>query len=61
MNDFLLHTFYGEELLATRSTPKKENQLLSAFRECVFSIFLATLHNGILSSNLNLKSCRVVF
>jgi hypothetical protein len=36
--------FYGEELLAPRSTPKLEDHPLSAVRDCLFSIFAATLH-----------------
>jgi len=38
--------FYGEELLALRPTPKLEDHPLSAFRDCLFSIFAATLHIG---------------
>jgi hypothetical protein len=34
-------TFYGEELLAPRPTPKQEDHLLSAVRDCIFA---ATLH-----------------
>jgi hypothetical protein len=33
--------FYGEELLAPRPTPKLEDHLLSAVRDCIFA---ATLH-----------------
>jgi len=36
--------FYGEELLATRPTPKLEDRLLSAVCDCLFHIFPATLH-----------------
>jgi hypothetical protein len=36
--------FYCEELLAPRPTPKLEDHPLSAFRDCLFSIFIATLH-----------------
>jgi hypothetical protein len=36
--------FYGEELLATRSTPKLEDHPLSAVRDFLFNIFAATLH-----------------
>jgi hypothetical protein len=36
--------FYGEELLAPRSTPKLEDHPLSAVCDCLFSIFAATLH-----------------
>jgi hypothetical protein len=35
--------FYGEELLAPRPTPKLEDHFLSAVRDCLFSIFAATL------------------
>jgi hypothetical protein len=35
--------FYGEELLAPRPTPKLEDHLLSAVRDCLFNIFAATL------------------
>jgi len=38
--------FYGEELLATRPTPKLEDHPLSAVRDCLFNIFAATLHTG---------------
>jgi len=38
--------FYGEELLAPHPTPKQEDQLLSAVRDCLFNIFAATLHIG---------------
>jgi hypothetical protein len=37
--------FYGEELLAPRSTPKLEDHLLSAVRDCLFGIFAAGLQN----------------
>jgi hypothetical protein len=36
--------FYGDELLAPRRTSKLEDHPLSAVRECLFSIFAATLH-----------------
>jgi hypothetical protein len=36
--------FYHEELLAHRPTPKLEDRLLSAVRDCLLSIFAATLH-----------------
>ena len=32
-------SFYGEELLASRPTPKLEDHLVSAVRECLFNIF----------------------
>jgi hypothetical protein len=37
-------TFYGEELLAPRPTPKLEDHPLSAVRDCLFNTFAATLH-----------------
>jgi hypothetical protein len=37
--------FYGEELLASRPTPKLEDHPLSAVRDCLFNVFDATLHN----------------
>ena len=39
-----LLSFYGEELLAPRPTPKLEDHPLSAVCDCLFSIFVATLH-----------------
>jgi hypothetical protein len=36
--------FYGEELLAPRPTAKLEDHPLLAVRDCLFSIFAATLH-----------------
>jgi hypothetical protein len=36
--------FYDEELLAQRPNPKLEDHTLSAVRDCLFSIFAATLH-----------------
>ena len=38
--------FFGEELLAPRPTPKLEENILSAVRDCLFNIFAATLQNG---------------
>jgi hypothetical protein len=35
---------YGEELLASRPTPKLEDHSLSAVRDCLFNVFAATLH-----------------
>jgi len=37
-------SFYREEQLASRPTPKVEYHPLSAFRCCIFNIFAATLH-----------------
>jgi hypothetical protein len=36
--------FYGEELLASRPTPKLEGHPLSGVRDCLFNVFAATLH-----------------
>jgi hypothetical protein len=36
--------FYGEELLAPHATPKLENHPLSAVRDWLFNIFVATVH-----------------
>jgi hypothetical protein len=36
--------FYGKELLVPRSTPKLEDNRLSVDRDCLFNIFVATLH-----------------
>ena len=52
--------FYGEELLATRPTPKLEDHPLSAVRDCLFNIFTATLHIGGCSSIRNLRTCHAV-
>jgi hypothetical protein len=38
--------FYGEELLAPRSTPSLEDHPLWAVRDCLFSIFAATSISG---------------
>jgi hypothetical protein len=38
--------FYGEELLVPRPTPKLEDHPLSAARDCLFNLFVATLHIG---------------
>jgi hypothetical protein len=38
-------TFYDEELLATRPTPKLDDHPLSAVRYCLFNIFAASLYN----------------
>jgi hypothetical protein len=39
-----LAIFYGEELLASRPTPKLEDHFLSAVRGCLFNVFAATLY-----------------
>jgi hypothetical protein len=40
--------FYGERLLAPRPTPKLEDHPSSAVHGCLFNIFTATLHIGVL-------------
>ena len=52
--------FYSEELLAPRPTPKLEDHLLSAVRNCLFHIFAATLHIGGRSSIHNLRTRHAV-
>jgi hypothetical protein len=53
-------SFYGEELLAPRPTPKLEDHPFSAVRDCLFNIFAATLHIAGRSSISNLRTCHVV-
>jgi len=53
-------SFYGEELLATRPTPKLEHHPLSAVRDCLFNTFAAALHIGGSSSIYNLRTCHAV-
>ena len=48
-------SFYGEELLAPRPTPKLEDHPLSALCDCLFNIFTATLHIGGCSFICNLR------
>jgi len=36
-------SFYGEELLVSRPTPKLEGHNLSALRDCLFGVLVATL------------------
>jgi hypothetical protein len=53
--------FYGEELLAPRPTPKLEDHLLSAVRDCLFNIFAATLHTWrVFPPSANLRTCHAV-
>jgi len=47
--------FYGEELLASRSSPKLEDRPLLAVFDCFFNVFAATLHIGGCSSICNLR------
>ena len=49
-------TFYGEKLLAPRPKPKPDYHPLSAVRDCLFNIFVATLHTGGRSSIRNLRT-----
>jgi hypothetical protein len=46
------HLFYGEELLAPRTTLKLEDRPLSFVRGCLFYIFAPTLHCWRLSLHL---------
>ena len=52
--------FYGEKLLAPRPTPKLEDHLLSAVRDCLFNLFAAAFHTGGHSSIRNLRMRRAV-
>jgi len=52
--------FYGEELLAPRPTTKLEDHPLSAVRDCLFNIFVATLHIGGRSSIRKLRTRHAV-
>jgi len=52
--------FYGEELFAPRRTPKLEDRSLSAVRDCLFSIFAASLHIAGRSSIYNLRTRHAV-
>jgi len=52
--------FYGEELLAPRSSPKLEDNALLAVHDCLFNIFTATLHIGGRSSIRNLRTHHAV-
>jgi hypothetical protein len=47
---------YGEELLATRATPKLEDYILSPVRDCLFKIFATTIHTGGRSSIRNMRT-----
>jgi hypothetical protein len=53
-------TFYGEELLAPRPTPKLEDHSLSGVRDCLFNIFADTHCFGGRSSVRNLKTRHAV-
>ena len=49
-------SFYGEELLAPRPTPKLEDNPLLAVHDFLFNIFAAPLHIGGRSSIRNLRT-----
>jgi len=53
-------TFYSEELLAPRPTPKLEDYPLWAVCDCLFNTFAATLHIGSCSSIRNLRTCHAM-
>jgi hypothetical protein len=52
--------FYGEEFLARRPTPKLEDHPVSAVRDCLFTIFAATIHMGDRSSIRKLRKRHAV-
>ena len=52
--------FYGDELLASRPTPKLEDHPFSAVRDCLFDLFAATLHIGGRSSIRNPRTRHAV-
>jgi hypothetical protein len=53
-------TFYGEELSTPLPTPNLEDYPLSDVCDCLFNIFLATLHIGGRSSIRNLRTLHAV-
>ena len=53
-------SFDGEELLVLRLTPKLDDHSVSAVRNCLFNIFVVTLHIGGRSSILNLRTRHAV-
>jgi len=53
-------SFYGEELLAPRPTPKLEDHTLLVVHGCLFNIFAATLQIGGRSSIRKLKTCHAM-
>jgi hypothetical protein len=53
-------SFYGEESLAPRPTPKLEDHPLPAVHDCLFDIFAASLHIGGRSSIRNQRICLAV-
>ena len=52
--------FYREGFLAPRPIPKLEDHLLSAVHDCLFNLFVATLHIGGRSSIRNLRTRHAV-
>jgi hypothetical protein len=52
--------FYSEELLPRRPTPKLEDHPFSAVRDCLFSLFAATLHIGDRSYIRNIRTRHAV-
>jgi len=55
---FNMISFYGEESLAPRPTPKMEDHPLSAVRDCVFNIFAPTLYRPFLQPQPEDAPCR---
>jgi len=53
---FLNNVFYREGLLAPPPTPKLEDHLSSAVRDCLFNLFAATFLIGGCSSIRNLRT-----
>jgi hypothetical protein len=53
-------SFYGEDLLAPRPTPKLEDTPLSAVHDRLFYIFVAALHIGGHCSIYNLRTCHTI-
>jgi hypothetical protein len=53
-------SFYCEELLASRLTPKLQDNPLSAIHDCLFNLFTTTLHIGSLYSIRNMGTRRAV-
>ena len=53
-------SFYAEELLAPRPTPKLEDHPLLAVCDCLLNMFVATRHIVGCSSTCNLRMCHVV-
>jgi len=53
-------SFYSEDLLTPCPTPKLEDYLLLAFHNCIFNVYVATLHSGGRSSIHNLRICHAV-